>query len=258
MRVFILGLPRSGTQWAEQLVVRAWQGTQTLGEYFQPHWLLHDYRLEQGRIQVCVRSGQNLRDLHRELGLDQGLVYNWSQRLELVCQARADQGLVIRHFPRSRARAQEQQIVDCLAQQGFDFVSIEREFEAGLLSRILAALVHQSTGQDIWTQGRRPRQQKYYVNLDRFELARICEQRLAAALGWVQDRNEIFRQHPWSSVDYASMVSDLACALGPEIQPLPVNIRTLERDPYSYIENAEEVRLLIEPYVQRYYDNITL
>lgn len=255
-RICILAQPRTGSQWCEALIdehLRSTTGPTTnirLNEIFEPYTVFENYYLDQDQ-KICYEPGENYSELHNvhrdtDLGTLNSLT---QQRLDMIRQARADQPMVLRQFIRAyRPREVERELVRSLADLGFEFIALTRDFRSSMLSYLLASTIARDYGQNIWFMGNRPRQTSYRIPLEHPGYPIEMTSRILVDLHWEAIISDLVGSSNWHSVDYSTMLEDLSRVLGGPVRDIRVSRKTLTQDPYSYIENADEVRTFIENY----------
>jgi len=261
-RYCIVSLPRSGTQWCESLIVNHWlknpatDMATNLGEFFEPYNVFERYYITaQRHIRLEPQPDMsNLAELHRKFRGGNQLHELTPQKIRDLARLDPAQPLTIRHFLRSERQGDgvERELFAQLQAVGFQFISLTRSFEHGVLSRILAACIHQAYGQNIWLITRRPRLEKYYIDVEGFHVEHQCRERLNLLINWEKNITDNFGIDQWHRVRYEHMLEDLSRAMGETVSPLKMDRKTLERDPYSYMENADEVREIVDRYAQVY------
>jgi hypothetical protein len=267
-RTCIIGLPRSGSQLCEKLVAGQYNKTLILGLLFDAlKYTTYDNsgiitRTStnlHGKIQLSI--GQYLQDTKFEAyklntviedmlatyASINSISHDWKERLRNIGDLDRNTPVTIRLFlDNMEELSLYKEIVMQLQNLGFKFLSLEREFEAQVLSHLIArnySMVHK----DIFTINSAILQPVLIPS--NLLTSRMIESVAVTKLKWSTYMKMI--NVPIKFVNYETMLFDLEgiynCAFK------VAGHKTISGDPYNWIINADEIRQLLQPFKQLFY-----
>jgi len=260
----VLATPRTGSQWCMRvlrenlLAARPERPVRNLIEFFEPYadFFGQFYLDKDGYIRHDAEiKFDQFRDKHNTHRHSRYLHPDYRARLDMLAQANPQQGQLVKLFVRPyRYRNLELEVCQYLGNIGYRFIGLTRNFTDTVLSNIMADTATQDYNNNIWPIGSRLEAKKYYVNAEKLNLNMKCALQFMINLRWTAYMDSLVGAGNWHPVRYEYMLADLGQALGHQLQDMKDPVKTLERDPYEYMENADEIRSIIESWNKRLTD----
>ena len=229
MRTCILCLPRSGGQYCENLIASLDSQCMRLGEYLEG-WNESDYLLDENNRLVK----ENINSVISPFAINSKYLH----RLELLKNADKEQNFTMRLFVFDDYVLTG--IVDSLAESGFAFASLQRDFYSIAMSYILA-FNYAIQGNPIWTINS---QISNPVTVHIPSTKRVLDRIYAAFNNW--NNNLAKLNIEYKQFNYDTLVNDITDAFGsfPNYQ----GNKTVTHDYLTHIVNKDDVVKMIDSY----------
>lgn len=229
MRTCILCLPRTGSQYCENLIASLDQECTILGEYLEA-WNEMDYQLDDNSI---LNGGPEVK-VRTTFAINS----KYPRRLSLLKESNASQNFTMRLFGFDYYNLNE--ITSILEDSGFKFVSLTRDFRAMALSYAIA-LNSAIRGTPIWTINS-PVADPVVINIA--VTKQILDKIYQSHVVW----NDTLSSLNVSSISlqYNTLVDDITTAFGQV--PTYTGTKTIPHDYLNHIVNKNDVIEMIDSY----------
>ena len=221
MRICVLSIPRTGSQYLGQIISTNFRNTEELGE---PFTLDSPFKIEvrNGYIRKCVT--QHAKTIEE----------NVQYLTNVFDKSDKQQSIFLKFFLVDNLEKHFSEVVENLRRNNFTFWVLRRNLEDNILSFANARK------RNVWRQVVVKEYKK--VLLDNF-----------GDIEWIYKQNKLFDERleklnvQYETVHYETLISDVGRVLNTELNLGKVTLKKqLATNPYNYIENAEEVKNFIE------------
>lgn len=237
-RYCILTLPRSGSQLCEKILEDNNPNSYRLSEMFEG-WYKFDFVLENNRISKIPNLTKNL----------DRICNDYEYKLNLISNADPSVDYTLRIFLYNHRNSYIQnEIISRLLKNNFTFVSLKRNFEDVVLSNLIAKYYF-NKGQNIYAMGTQITKEPIIIPIKENFVYYQISTLFTSSLFWYSKLNQIIGEGKYEIINYETIYNDCEKVLGHPIDR--IFGKTLVHDPYEYILNVDEVKNIINPYVEK-------
>jgi LPS sulfotransferase NodH len=229
MRTCILCLPRSGSQYCENLIASLDDQCFLLSEYLEA-WNESEYVLDNNSMIVI----KNISAVKKPSSINS----KYLDRLELLKRANSSQKFVLRLFMFDDYNLED--IVPTLGEIGFSFISLRRDFYSIAMSYTLARN-YAIQGSPIWIINSQISKQ---INIDIDKTRKELDRLHTAFINW--DDNLAKLSIDYTQMNYNTLVDDVSNMFG--AVPKYDGVKTVSGDYLTHILNKDEVLKMMEDY----------
>ena len=237
MRTCILCLPRTGSQYCENLIASL-DDRFILSEYLEL-WNKSEYVVDHNSM-FWIKT--RIVDNEEKPITSSSINSEYLDRLELLKKARASQKFTMRLFMFSDYNLED--IVAKLGDMGFDFVNLRRDFYSMAMSYTLG-YNYASQGSPIWLADSQISSQ---VKVDINETKKRLDRIYTAVNDWEDNLTKLNIDCP--TLNYNTLVDDITNLFG--AVPKYTGIKTVHNNDYlTHIINKDEVLNMMESYISK-------
>lgn len=251
-RICILSLPRSGSQFCENIISNMYEDPPMimLGEFFH-WWKCGIYN----NIELDPETKLLVKKINHRTGIDfierrskrvKLNIEGWKDNLELLKNMDKTQPVSVRLqvFPylcNNRLRMLEyRELIYELKALNFKFISLERDFDERVLSLLIANAYAEIKNEYVFPINNIADER---VLITEHEISKI-EREYINSSKWVESMDRLIGSYGYDSIRYETIYEDLSRVFDREV-PKIGGVKTIQDNPYDLIINAEEVEDMI-------------